>query len=127
MSQTEKYQVGDLIIQEAGREFCREAKTIDVANNAEIVVGEIFEVDSGAADYKKLATDGNAVVVCLENYKNETGASVRKTVPVIYRGGNLILVKGVLSGYTVYATAASALITQFGGDTSAIIRTELGG
>jgi len=127
MSQTEKYQVGDLVIQEAGREFSREAKTIDVANNAEIVVGEMLELDSGDADYKKVATDGNAAVVCLVNYKNTTGASVRKTIPVLYRGGNMILSYNRLNGYTVKATAVAALITALGGDTLVITRTDVGG
>jgi len=122
MSQTEKYQVGDLIIYEPPMEYCREAKTIDVANNATISVGQMLELDSGDADYKAVATDGNAAAVCLENYTNRSGATVRKTVAVLLRGGPLILNGDVLSGEaTLKATAVAALLTAL---TNSIVRYE---
>ena len=123
MSQTELYQVGDLILYEPPLEYCREAKTIDVADNASIAVGDMLELDSGTADYKALAVDANAAAVCLENYTNRTGATVTKKVACLVRGGPLILRYDILSGGTVKATAVAALITALG-DT--ITRTEVG-
>jgi hypothetical protein len=123
MSQTEKYQVGDLILSEPPLEYCREARTIDVANGASIVVGQMLETDSGAADEKAVASDANAHAVCLENYTNNTGATVRKKVACLVRGGPLILRYGVLSGEaTTKATAVAALIAAM---TNTITRTEV--
>jgi len=122
MSQTEKYQVGDLILSEPPLEYCREARTIDVADGASIVVGQMLETDSGAADEKALASDANAHAVCLENYTNNTGVSVRKKVACLVRGGPLILRYGVLSGGTTKATAVAALIAAM---TNTITRTEV--
>ena len=124
-STSEKVYLDDVIILETAREFNREAKTIDVANNAELTVGEMLELDSGAADFKKLATDGNASAVCLENYKNTTGATVRRKIPVLFRGGGLVLNYDNLSGGTVKATAVAALVTAFGGDDLCQTRTQL--
>jgi hypothetical protein len=125
MSQTELYQVGDLILYEPPLEYCREAKTISVADNATISVGEMLEVDSGSPDYKKLAVDANACAVCLENYTNRTGAAVTKKIACLVRGGPLILRYDTLglSGGSVKATAVAALCTAMG-DT--ITRTEVG-
>jgi hypothetical protein len=127
MSVTEKYQVGDLIIQEGGNHFNREAKTIDIANNAEIVVGQMLEAGSGPPQVKAIATDANAAYICLENYKNTTGATVRRTIPVIWRGGaGLIIKSGLLSGEdTSNATAIAALKTALGGEEGVVYRTEL--
>jgi hypothetical protein len=127
-STSEKVYLDEVIIQEGAREFNREAKTITVADGAELVIGEVLEVDSGDPDYKKLAVDANAEAVCLENYKNNTGASVTRTIPCLVRGGGgLILNYDNLTadGFTTKATAIAALVTAFGGDDTCITRTEL--
>lgn len=122
MSQTENYQVGDLIIYELPMEFCRDSKTIDVANNASINVGQMLEEDSGDADKKACAVDANADSVCLENYTNRTGASVRKAIACLTRGP-VILNGDVLSGEaTTKATAVAALQTAL---THCIVRYEV--
>lgn len=123
MSQTEKYQVGDLVLYEPPLEYCRDSKTIDVANNASISVGQMLEDDSGDADKKACAVDANADSVCLENYTNRTGATVRKKIACLVRGGPLILNGDVLSGEaSVKATAVAALATALG---STIVRYEV--
>jgi hypothetical protein len=124
MSQTELYQVGDLILYEPPLEYCREARTISVANNATIAVGQMLETDSGAPDEKALASDANAHAVCLENYTNRTGATVLKKVACLVRGGPLILRYDVLSGQaSSKATAVAALKTAL---TNTITREEVG-
>ena len=124
MSQSENYQVSDLILYEPPLEYCREAMTIDVANNGSIAVGQMLEDDSGAADKKAVASDANADAVCLENYTNRTGATVRKKVACIVRGGPLILRYDVLSGEaTTKATAVAALLVAL---TDTITRSEVG-
>lgn len=123
MSQSENYQVGDLIIYEPPLEYCRDAKTIDVTDGSSISVGQMLEADGGA-DLKAIASDGNAEAVCLENYTNNTGTTVRKKVACLVRGGPLILNYDVLSGEdTTKATAVSALTTALG---NTITRTEVG-
>lgn len=123
MSQSENNQVGDLIIYEPPLEYCREAKTIDVANNASISVGQMLEDDSGTADKKALAVDANADAVCLENYTNRTGAEVTKKVACLVRGGPLILRYDILNGEaSAKATAVAALKTALG---NTITRTEV--
>jgi hypothetical protein len=104
-------------------EYCREAKTISVANNASIVVGQMLEDGSGV-DKKALAADANADAVCLENYTNRTGATVTKKIACLVRGGPLILNYDILSGEASdKATAVAALITAL---TNTITRTEVG-
>lgn len=122
MSQTEKYTVGDLIIYELPMEFSREAKTIDVANGASIVVGQMLEEDSGAADKKALASDANADSICLENYTNNTGATVRKKVACLVRGPLILRDEPISGEATTLATAKAALVTAL---THTVIRTEL--
>ena len=124
MSQTEKNQIGDLIILEQPFEYCREAKTISVADNASISVGQMLENDSGAPDKKALAADANADSVCLENYTNRTGATVTKKVACLVRGGPLILRYDILNGEASdKAAAVAALLTAL---TNTITRTEVG-
>jgi len=126
MSQTEKYVPSDVIISESPREFNREAKTISIANNAEIVVGQLLEAGANPPDTKALAVDANAAFVCLENYKNTTGATITKKIAVLARGGGLILNYNRLNGEaSVKATAVAALKAAFGGDDNCVIRTPL--
>jgi len=124
MSQSENYQVGDLILYEPPLEFCREAKTISIANNASIAVGNMLEPGSGV-DKKILAADANADSVCLENYTNRTGATVTKKIACLVRGGPLILRYDILTGaVSSKATAVAALIAALG---NTITRTEVPG
>lgn len=124
MSQTEKYQIGDLILYEPPLEYCRAKKTITLTNGSSITVGQMLEVDSAEPMKKAVASDANADSVCLENYTNDTGATVTKTFACLVRGGPLILRYDVLSGQaTTKATAVAALLVDL---TNTITRTEVG-
>lgn len=121
MSQSELYYPGELIIMEMPMEFCREAKTISVANNASIVVGQMLEDGSGV-DKKVLAADANANAVCLENYTNRTGATVTRKIACLVRGPLCLNYDRLNGEASVKATAVAALKTALG---STITRTEV--
>jgi len=124
MSQTEKNQAGDLILSEPPMEYCREAKTVTLADAASITVGQMLETGGATADYDVIDADADAVAVCIENYTNNTGAAEDKKLAVLVRGGPLILNYDILNGeITTKATAVAALIAAMG---NTITRTEVG-
>jgi len=109
---------------EPGMEYSREAKTISLTDGSSITVGLMLEVDSAEPAKKALAEDANADSVCLENYTNDTGATLVKKFACLVRGGPMILRYDILSGEaTTKATAVAALLVAL---TDTITRDEVG-